>query len=109
MANTKITFDAQAAAGLKILVTLKQFPDGQNHRLSFGAGPETLQLPTASTYVVIADVVGAVGDTLTLTWRRASGAARPLLMNFKIDPLHVDARPWPGGKWSDRAVTGFDL
>jgi hypothetical protein len=109
MATENITFTAELAAGLQTLVTVKRFPDGPKHQLTFAAGPHVIPLETNSTYVVVADVVGKVGDTLTLSWRRATGGSKPLLPGFKIDPLHVDARPWPSGKWSDRGVTGFEL
>lgn len=109
MAKTSVTFTMKKTGSLVPLVVLRLFPGTEKVVLEFPDVTETRDLEAGATYAVSWDVVGDLGDTFTVTWKADDGQSGTLIDNFTIDAAHVDARPWPGGKWFDHGINGLKL
>lgn len=108
MANVQATFSATKSDGMQVLLSLKKLDGGPVIEMNFSNGDETKTLDTGKLYIARWDVVGALGNKLTVKCTSGNDSVT-IIKDFKIDAAHVDARPWPGGKWFDRGVTGLEL
>lgn len=108
MANVQATFSATKSDGMQVLFSLKPVDGGNIIEMNFSGGDEVRTLDDSVLYIVRWDVVGALGNKLTVKCK-SDNSTTIVVRDFKIDAAHVDARPWPGGKWFDRGVTGLEI